>query len=153
MSSSIGQEDIQQVYAQLAENNLNNQAQVQHMAELENGLSQVSAELFSALSTIRELTDDNANRQPHHSSSIQVRVDALKIGPWKFEGYGDNAELWVKELENNLENSHCPFKQWSALAVNFLDEEGRLFWHKEKDSNNGVALGWSKFFRKVLEKV
>lgn len=145
MSFSIGQEDIQRVYAQLAENNLNNQAQIQHMADLENRLVQVSSELVTALATITELTDTETNQQSYPSSTTHVRVDALKIESLKFEGYGNNTELCVKELENNLESRHYPIEQWSALAVNFLDKEGRLFWHEEKDANKGIALGWREF--------
>lgn len=36
--------------------------------------------------------------------------------------------------------------------MNFLDEEGRLVWHEEKDANNGVALGWREFWENFLKK-
>lgn len=107
MSFWIGQEEIQRVYAQLADKTLNNQVQVQHMTELKNRLAQVAWELVSSLPTIKELTDrETDNHHPYPSSSTRVQVDALKIEPWKFEGYGDNADLWIKELENNLESRH-----------------------------------------------
>lgn len=155
MSYSIPQEDIERVNAQLAENNTNNQHQAQRIADLEGRLSQVSSELVAALSTVQQLTETITNQRPptFPSYAPQTRVDALKVEPRKFEGYGDNAKLWIQELENNLESRHYPMDQWSSLAVNFLDEEGRLFWYELKEDNGGVALHWEEFKRKFLKKI
>lgn len=152
MSYSIPQEDIERVNAQLSENNSNNQQQAQRIAELEGRLSQVSAELVTALSTIQKFTETITNQRTFPSTTPQPRVDALKVEPRKFKGYGDNAKLWIQELENNLESRHYPVDQWSSLAVNFLDEEGRLFWYELKEDNGGVSLHWEDFKTQSLKK-
>lgn len=133
----IRQEHLERMNAQIQETHLDNQRQAQIMAGLQ-------AELNSARLLIEQV-------QANHTVPT-ARVEALKVEPRKFEGYGDNSELWIREYETNLQNRHYPQSKWTDVVLSFLDEESRLFWHELKSANNGISPDWDTFKKSFLDK-
>lgn len=133
----IPQEHLERMNAQIQETHLDNQRQAQIMSGLQ-------AELNSARLLIEQI-------QTTHTAPTAL-VEALKVEPRKFEGYGDNSELWIREYETNLQNRHYPQSKWTDIVLSFLDEESRLFWHELKSANNGVSPDWDTFKKSFLDK-
>lgn len=123
----IPQDHLERMNAQIQETHLDNQRQAQVMAGLQR-------ELNNARLLIEQI-------QLRHSTPT-ARVEALKVEPRKFEGYGDNSELWIREFETNLKNRHYPESKWTDVVLSFLDEESQLFWHELKSANNGISPEW-----------
>lgn len=92
----VPQGNFKQMNAQLQETHAENQFQARVMAELRTEQEKFKAELVQA----RLKIDQMQNSRITHG----VKVDALRIEPRKFEGYGDNSELWIREFETNLTN-------------------------------------------------
>lgn len=146
-------EDFRLLRAQVQQTNIDAQntaqAHAQALSELRDQYQQAYQHQASELADTKNIIQQLQSSQNHNYSK---KPDAFRGEPRKFEGYGDNAETWILELESNFRIHHYPENEWGEMIGAYLDEESKMYWLSERSNTGGIITDYQEFRRKFLQK-